>query len=86
MAQGKSPDAHLITKADGSPWVNEKGKPSYVRWGRGMRAAVREANRTLGPEDGGYQGSIAREASARVVGLGSVGRNPAPVFLRRLPS
>jgi integrase len=81
MAEGKAPDAHLITKADGSPWVNEKGKPSYVRWGRGIRAAVREANRTLGPEDQIPEGTVAYTVRHAVITdlLSEDGVDPAAV-------
>jgi hypothetical protein len=81
QATHKSPDAHLITMADGSPWVNEKGKPSYVRWGRGMRAAVREANRTLGPDDQIPEGTVAYTVRHAVITdlLSEDGVDPAAV-------
>jgi integrase len=81
MAQGKSTDQHLITMADGTPWVNEKGVPSYVRWGRGMRAAVREANRILSPEDQMPAGTVAYTARHAVITdlLSQDGLDPAAV-------
>jgi integrase len=81
MAQGKSPDQYLITMANGDPWVNEKGKPSYVRWGRGMRAAVREANRMLGPEDQILAGTVAYTVRHAVITdlLSEDGLDPAAV-------
>lgn len=84
MAQGKSPHQSLITMANGTPWVNEKGRPSYVRWGRGMRAAVREANRMLGPEDQIVEGTVAYTVRHAVITdlLSEDGLDPAAV--RRL--
>ena len=81
MAQGKSPDQYLITMANGDPWVNEKGKPRYVRWGRGMRAAVREANRMLGPEDQIPAGTVAYTVRHAVITdlLSEDGLDPAAV-------
>jgi integrase len=81
MAQGKSPDQYLMTRADGAPWVNEKGQPSYVRWGRGMRAAIHEANRLLGPEDQIPTGTVVYTARHAVITdlLSQDGLDPAAV-------
>jgi len=59
MAEGKPGDAYLMTHADGSPWVNEKGRPSYARWSRGVRAAVRDANTRLAAEEQIQPGTVA---------------------------
>jgi integrase len=81
MAQGKSPEQYLITMANGTPWVNEKERPSYVGWGHGMRAAVREANRILSPEDQIVAGTAAYTVRHAVITdlLSEDGLDPAAV-------
>ncbi len=48
MATDKRAQAYLITKADGASWMFEStGRPRYRDWARGIKAAIRRANRTL---------------------------------------
>jgi integrase len=67
MAEGKVPQDYLVTHADGTPWMNKRGRPNYVRWARGIRAAIREANATLSAEHQIQPGTVAYTARHTVI-------------------
>jgi integrase len=46
-ASNKSPEKYLITRRDGSAWVDQSGRPRYAQWARGLRATIRDVNRNL---------------------------------------
>jgi integrase len=66
LMQGKGPDQFLVTRHDGRPWI-KKGRPEYWRWGRGMQAAIREANKVLPPEHQIAAGTVAYTARHTVI-------------------